>query len=305
MSAIPARAATDAAADRRLHTWRTVLLAGLALWAVSTITLVATEDLILLPAVVMLGSFLVPVACVFWLLDHGHHTTLSPARLLSGFFVAGVLGLMAAAALETWLLPERLMPNLWVGLIEEAVKTVGLVAVAWSLPAYRVRDGLILGATVGLGFASFESAGYTLDAGFSSGNGFSASDLVSEELLRAAIAPVGHGVWTGLVGAALFGCSRGRARPRIDLVVLVTFLMASGLHALWDASSNAAVVVCVLLSGDATLRETLRDGTVPAPTAIPQQLLLGAVQWLFMGLVAVVGLWLFRRAWRAAPEDRA
>src|ERR1041385_8249282 len=89
-----------AAAGRPRCTWRTVLLAGLALWGVSTVTLVATEDLILLPAVVMLGSFLVPVACVFWLLDHGHHTTLSPARLLSAFVGAGVLGLMAAAALE-------------------------------------------------------------------------------------------------------------------------------------------------------------------------------------------------------------
>jgi protease PrsW len=291
-------------AERPLHTWRTVLLAGLGLWAISTATLVATDDIILLPAVVMLGSFLVPVACVFWLLDHGHHTTLSPARLLSAFVVAGVLGLMAAAALETWLLPARLMPNLWVGLIEEAVKLAGLLAVAWSLPFHRVRDGLILGATVGLGFASFESAGYTLDAGFNSGVGFSARDLVSEELLRAAIAPVGHGVWTGLIGATVFRCSRGRARPRIDRVVIATFLVASVLHALWDASSNAAVIVCVLVVGDPNLRDRLADGTLPPPTAIEQQMLLGAIQWSFMAIVAVVGLWLFHRAWRAA-EDRA
>lgn len=291
------------AVDRPLHTWRIVLLAGLALWGVSTLTLVATEDIILLPAVVLLGSFLVPVVCVFWLLDHGHHTTLSPARLLSGFFVAGVLGLMAAAALETWLLPSRLLPNLWVGLIEEAVKLAGLIAIAWSLPAYRMRDGLILGATIGLGFASFESAGYTLDAGFSSGVGFSAKDLVSEELLRAAIAPVGHGVWTGLIGAALFRCSRGRPRPRIDLVVFATFLVASVLHALWDASSNAAVVVTVLVAGDGPLRDALGHGTVPAPTAVDQQVLLGAIQWAFMGLVAGVGVWLFHHAWRAAADD--
>lgn len=293
----------SAAQHRSLHTWRTVLLAGLGLWAASTLTLVATEDLILLPAVVMLGSFLVPVACIFWLLEHGHHTTLSPARLISGFFVAGVLGLMAAAALETWLLPARLMPNLWVGLIEEAVKLAGLVLVAWSLPSYRVRDGLLLGATVGLGFASFESSGYTLNAGFSNGDGFSARDLVSEELLRAAIAPLGHGVWTGLLGAALFGSSRGRPHPRINLVVIATFLVASLLHALWDASSNAAVVVCVLVAGDEVLKESLRAGTVPEPSAVSQQLLLGAIQWVFMGAIAVVGLWLFRRAWRLAPPD--
>ncbi|WP_445149880.1 PrsW family glutamic-type intramembrane protease [Baekduia sp. Peel2402] len=293
----------SAAQHRSLHTWRTVLLAGLGLWAVSTATLVATDDLILLPAVVMLGSFLVPVACVFWLLEHGHHTTLSPARLISGFCAAGVLGLMAAAALETWLLPERLVPNLWVGLIEEAVKLAGLVAVAWTLPSYRVRDGLILGATVGLGFASFESAGYTLDAGFRSGDGFSASDLVSEELLRAAIAPLGHGVWTGLLGAALFGYSRGRPRPRINLVVIATYLVASVLHALWDASSNAAVVVCVLVTGDEVLKESLRAGTLPEPSAVSQQALLGAIQWVFMGAIAIVGLWLFRRAWRLAPPD--
>jgi protease PrsW len=303
MSSHAASASVPApAGDRPLRAWRTVLLAGLGLWITSTATLVATDDLILLPAVVMLGSFLVPVASIFWLLDHGHHTTLTPARLMAGFFVAGVLGLMAAAALETWLLPERLMPNLWVGLIEELVKVAGLVAVAWTLPSYRVRDGLILGATVGLGFASFESAGYTLNAGFSNGNGFSASDLVSEELLRAAIAPVGHGVWTGMIGAALFGYSAGRTRPRINPMIIATYLVASLLHALWDASSNAAVVVTVLVAGDASERHTLHAGTLPAPAVIDEQLLLGAVQWLFMGIIAFAGLWLFRRAWRAAGD---
>lgn len=44
-------------------------------------------------------------------------------------------------------MPSRTLPNLWVGLIEEAVKATGLLLVGRGLARYRVRDGIILGAT--------------------------------------------------------------------------------------------------------------------------------------------------------------
>jgi RsiW-degrading membrane proteinase PrsW (M82 family) len=278
--------------------WRTVLMTGFALWVASVAALVATDDEILVPAAILFGSFLVPVTCVFWLLEHGHHTTLTPARLLAGFFVAGVLGLLLSAVLEIWLVPTRMVPNLWVALIEEAVKTIGLLIVGRGLARYRVRDGIILGVTVGLGFGAFEASGYSLSYSVQGGS-FSPQDLVSEELLRAAIAPFGHGVWTGLVGAAAFAAAAANDnRPAWSWRILGAYLVAVALHATWDASSNAAVVLTVLLDGDAGQRSALSGGSIPAPSTVHQQLMLGVIQWAIMTVVAIVGVWLVSRRWR-------
>jgi protease PrsW len=278
------------------HPWRRVLVAGTLLWLCSIGTLALTEDDILLPCVVLVGSFLVPVTGVFWLLEHRHHTELDPARLVSAFFVAGVLGLLAAAALETWLLPHRLVPDLWVGLIEEATKGLGLVVYTLGLRRFPVRDGIVLGATIGLGFGAFESSGYTMSYGFRSGT-FSMTDLLSEELLRAVVAPFCHGVWTGLVGAAVFAAARGGRLHLANAGVALAYLLAALLHALWDASSNAGVVVTVLIAGTEDQRTRLSRWALPSPGSIDQQALLTAVEWTVMAAVATAGLLLLRRAW--------
>jgi RsiW-degrading membrane proteinase PrsW (M82 family) len=279
------------------HPWRRVLLAGTLLWLASIGTLALTEDKILLPCVVLVGSFLVPVAGVFWLLEHQEHTELEPSRLVSAFFVAGVTGLLAAAELETWLLPHRVVPDLWVGLIEEATKGLGVVVYTVGLKRFPVRDGIILGATIGLGFGAFESSGYTLSYGFRSGT-FSMTDLLSEELLRAVIAPFCHGVWTGLVGAAVFAAARGAKLHLVNAGIVLAYLVASLLHAVWDASSNAGVVVTVLLAGTEDQRQSLADWALPAPGTLDAQMLLTAVEWVVMGAVGLAGVLLLRRGWR-------
>jgi len=287
-------------ATRATHAWRAVFACGLLLWIASTVTLVLTGDEIVLPSVVIFGSFLVPVTAIFWLMDHRHHTALDPRRLLVAFFVAGVLGMLAAAALETWLVPERDLPNLWVGFIEEAVKAIGLVLVARGLPSYAVRDGVLLGVTVGLGFGAFESSGYALTYGLRGGD-VSVHALISEEMLRAVIAPFCHGVWTGLVGAALFAGARD-GRLRLTAGVVVAYVTASLLHALWDGAGTAATVVTVLVTGDDIEREALRAWDLPAPVALESHWVWGAVDWGLMAVVAIVGVALVRRRWRqAAP----
>jgi RsiW-degrading membrane proteinase PrsW (M82 family) len=293
---------TSGAAVRGIPAWRTVLVTGLVLWAASVGALVATDDEILLPAAILTGSFLVPVTCVFWVIEHSHHTSLTASRLLAGFFVAGVLGLLASAVLEIWLVPSRIMPNLWVALIEEAVKATGLLIVGRGLTQYRVRDGIILGVTVGLGFGAFEASGYSLSYAVQGGT-FSTRDLVSEELLRAAIAPFGHGVWTGLVGAAAFATAAAHGdRPAWAWRIAGAYLLAVVLHAAWDTSSNAAVVLTVLIDGDPAQRSALGLRSIPSPETVDAQVLLGALQWTIMAVVAVIGVWLLRRRWRVVES---
>ena len=269
---------------------------GFTLWVASTAVLVATEDPVLLPSVVLIGSFLVPVTMIFWFLDHDIDTALTPRRLLLAFFVAGVAGLLTAAALEVWLLPSRLLPNLWVGLIEEATKGLGVVALASGLRRYTVRDGVLLGAVVGLGFGAFESSGYTLKYAFDNGS-FSFESMISEEILRAVIAPFCHGLWTGIFGAALFGAARARGRLRLTFGLVGAYLCAAGLHALWDGSSTAGIVVAVLASGDAAQRDALAEWILPDPSTLSDKWVYGTVQWSVMIVVAIAGSLLVRRRW--------
>jgi RsiW-degrading membrane proteinase PrsW (M82 family) len=77
-----------------------------------------------------------------------------------------------------------------VGLIEEGVKLAALWLLARRLPRYTMRDGMVLGAAVGFGFAALESAGYAFNALFTR-SGLSLPDLLETEVLRSMLAPVG------------------------------------------------------------------------------------------------------------------
>ena len=68
--------------------WWAVLLIGVALWVAATGTMFVTGNIILLPTIVLLGSFLVPVTAIVWYLDHDGGPALSPRRIASAFIIA-------------------------------------------------------------------------------------------------------------------------------------------------------------------------------------------------------------------------
>ena len=280
--------------------WPRVLVLGLAAWATACVLYFLSDDEIFVPSVILLGSFLVPVTVVFWLLDHRDATALEPDRLLTAFLFAGVLGMVASGSLETWLLPGRVFPNLWVGLIEEAAKGIAVALMARGLPAYRARDGLILGATVGFGFAAFETSGYAFSAAITP-QGVSLKDLISIEVLRAVLAPLGHGLWTGLLGAALFRAARA-GRLRLDRGVIGTYLAVSVLHALWDSSTTIASVVTVIVDGTPEERHLLAPGNIPDASTLTSPVFFGAVQWSVTIAVSIVGAAIWVRNWRASAK---
>ncbi len=149
--------AQDVASRRWAPSWWAVFLIGLLLWGASIGAAYLTSDLILLPTIVLLGSFLVPVTAVVWYLDHDPSPALSPRRIFSAFVIAAAIGVLAAALLEYYLVGTGLLGNLEVGLIEEFVKAVLIVFVAWGIRRFHTRDGMVLGAAVGFGFAALET----------------------------------------------------------------------------------------------------------------------------------------------------
>jgi RsiW-degrading membrane proteinase PrsW (M82 family) len=232
--------------------WWAVFLIGLALWGAAVGSVFVTGDIIVLPTVFLLGSFLVPVTAVVWYLDHDPSPVLSPSRIVTAFLVAGVLGLLAAAFLEYWLVyGPGLRGNLKVGLIEEFVKGVAIVALAMGLRPYTRRAGMVLGATVGFGFAALESSGYALAALLvAQGQNLtlSFSDVVITELARAVLAPFGHGLWSAILGGVIFYAFR-RGRIRLSWSVIVAYLGVSLLHGAFDIFGTIPAYVVISIIG--------------------------------------------------------
>jgi RsiW-degrading membrane proteinase PrsW (M82 family) len=271
---------------RRSRPWLRMFLIGLALWVATVVITYATGNANLIPTIVLLGSFLIPATFVSWAFGHRHSGEVTGELVFRTFAVGGVLGVLGASLLETYLLA----PSPWlfagVGLIEEAVKLAALALLTRHLMHKSIRDGLILGASVGFGFAAFESAGYAMTAMFTE-NGPSLIDLVTTELLRGLLAPLGHGLWTAILGAVLFSRS-SREHFLLTGRLLAAYLGVSLLHTLWDSMNSIAVLITLVLTG----QHQLNTGYLPQPT--PAQVQLFTVfTWLGLALISLIGvLWL-------------
>ncbi|MEV6300159.1 PrsW family glutamic-type intramembrane protease [Actinoplanes sp. NPDC051861] len=227
--------------------WQRVFLTGLGLWLLTVVVTFATGNPNLIPTIVLLGSFLVPVTFVVWASGRRHSSEVTSERLFSTFVTGGVLGVLAASLLEAYLLHPSPVFYLGVGLIEEAAKLAALVFLTRRLQHRYAIDGVILGASVGFGFAAFESAGYAFTALFTQ-QGLSLTTLVETELLRGVLTPVGHGLWTAILGGVLFATAAKSSRRR----VFAAYLGVAVLHALWDGMDGIARVVTLVLAGNET-----------------------------------------------------
>jgi RsiW-degrading membrane proteinase PrsW (M82 family) len=135
-----------------------VFLVGLLLWVATVVTTFWTANANLVPTVILLGSFLVPATFVVYVLERHADQVLTGQRIFTAFLYGGVLGVLGASILEAEFLKEpSIATYIGVGLIEEAAKLAALWAIAWRLPRYTMRDGILLGGVVGLGFAALEN----------------------------------------------------------------------------------------------------------------------------------------------------
>jgi protease PrsW len=283
--------------------WVRILVSGLTLWSTAVLVTFATRNVNLIPTIILLGSFLVPVAFVIYAFGRAD-AVVTAQRIFTAFIYGGVLGVLGASVLEAALLRQPSGPAyLGVGLIEEAVKLAALWLLARRLPRYTMRDGIVLGAAVGFGFAAFESAGYAFNALFTS-SGLSLLNLVETEVLRGILTPVGHGLWTAVLGGALFAAAARHGRPRLAGAVLGWYLLVAVLHGLWDASQGIAVWLTLLLTGTPVQRLLTGLGRVPAVTQ-SQVHLFTVISWGLLALDGLLGLVVLRWRWRRATAPHA
>jgi RsiW-degrading membrane proteinase PrsW (M82 family) len=236
----------------RAQRWWGVLLIGLLLLAATIAVEFLTGNLIVLPSVVLVGSFLVPVTAVVWYLDHDRSKVVSAQRVAFAFIVAGLLGVLVSSMLEFWLVyGPGVKGDLKVGFIEEIVKGLGIVALAWGLRTFTTRDGIVLGAAVGFGFGALESSGYALVSLFVVQGQqlfLSLPSVLFTELIRGVLAPFGHGLWSAILGGAIFHASR-KGHLRLGWGVLAAYIGVSLLHGAFDMLGGITGYVVISIIG--------------------------------------------------------
>ena len=221
--------------------WKVLLAGGIVTWLIAAAVTMITEDNILMPTVIIVGSFLIPVTMAAFALSRRRDGYLTTEEVVLGFLLAGTLGVVTTALLEGYLVPAASGTFIAVGVIEEMGKAAVLLLVAHQVHHREPRDGMVLGAVVGAGFAAFESAGYALQTLLDNLNHQTIVAILEIETLRAVLAPFGHITWTALIGGALFASSRG-GRFHLTRGLVLTVLGVVTLHALWDQTSGWAVM---------------------------------------------------------------
>lgn len=132
---------------------------------------------------------------------------------------------------------QTVTPGLIAPFCEELLKAGGfvLLLLLWRPEVDGVRDGIVYGAMIGMGFAMTENVAYFLIATVQGGYGGLARALY----LRALLQGFNHAAFTATTGAAV-GWMCAAARPS-RLMPLLGLAAAMAQHVLWNAIGSRAV----------------------------------------------------------------
>jgi len=215
-----------------------------------TVLYMRTGNANCVPGMMFLGAFAVPLATLvlFFELNTPRNVSL---HMVGKLFLMGAIASLAVALLG-YSLPIFNISDMEAGVVEEVAKLLTVVVVMRSVRYKYILNGILFGATVGAGFAAFESAGYALNEGFLAGmlTGITHGQTlkvathggVVEMLrvlrLRGILAPLGHVAWTALAAGAFWRVKQGKptnVTMLFDTRFLKAFMIPVVLHAIWDA----------------------------------------------------------------------
>ena len=216
---------------RKRYKWWKLLIIGFIIYTIGLMVLSITQNSNLFPAIVMLGNFLIPVIYVAFLYQK-RISNVSMPMTIAGFFYGGFLGVFAAAILEPIFIENiDFSTAMFVGIIEEFAKVLGVLVIFRNRNHDFSLDGLIIGAAAGMGFAALESSGYAFTTFLNSGGSLSSTVYIT--LLRGILSPLGHGTWTAILAAVLLRES-APTKFRLTLRVVGAFVIVVVLHGLWN-----------------------------------------------------------------------
>jgi RsiW-degrading membrane proteinase PrsW (M82 family) len=185
-------------------------------------------------------SGVIPALVAMWIIDRLDRKRPEPARTRRLVVFVGMLSVIPALFLETWLnnhFGSQLEPQMTyqgasfqsfvvAAAVEEACKIGVVYWVVWRRPEFDERmDGIVYASRAGLGFALVENVMYLLQPATLMGQ-------FSMWIQRALLAVPGHAMWTGMIGAMA-------ARRRFDrkgLGLVGGYLLAVAFHGAYDCA---------------------------------------------------------------------
>jgi RsiW-degrading membrane proteinase PrsW (M82 family) len=211
-----------------------MLLVSVAITIIMIIGYRTFENPNLLPGLMFIGSFAVPVSTLIFFLEMNAPRNISIFMVMALAFLGGVTSLFVALIFfDRFEFLSDLMSASAAGIIEEIAKILVVVLIVGRLTRYKwVLNGLLFGAAIGMGFAAFESAGYAYRA-------VSFDSMVDSIVLRGLLSPFMHIVWTANAAAALWLVKGDKplnwnmlADPKFLRVMISSML----LHMTWNAN---------------------------------------------------------------------
>jgi RsiW-degrading membrane proteinase PrsW (M82 family) len=269
-----------------------LIIACIALTVALIMTFNQYPSLKLLPNIIFIGTFVMPLATVIFFMELNAPRNISIYHLLVLVFLSGVISLFVTFLISNPLsFFEKMFsfagPAAYAPFLEEPAKILVVILVMMKVKKYKwILNGLLIGAAVGAGFGAFESAGYAFEQFVGSKTlreGYDA--LVSNITIRGLLAPFMHVIWTANAAGALW-IAKGDKPFSWNLlaspVFLRVFLLSIVLHFLWNADFS---IVRIPLFADA------------------KYLILGFVAWTTAFMIIQTGLKQLNLA-RKAEVDR-
>jgi RsiW-degrading membrane proteinase PrsW (M82 family) len=189
----------------------------------------------LVPALLFVGSFAVPVSTLLFFLELNVPRNVSIFSLIQLLFLGGIASLIVALVFFDWLDFFSFLGASAAGIIEESAKLLIVALLMGKTGRYPwILNGLLFGAAIGCGFSAFENAGYAFGDIETKGMGVGVATIMSRGLLS----PCMHILWTANAAAAFWIIRKDKPFSREMLrapAFLKIFASSIILHMLWNA----------------------------------------------------------------------
>lgn len=187
------------------------------------------------PGLIIVGSFAVPFSLLIFFWEMNAPRNISIYETAKMFFVGGTASLVFTLFLFSVFPVYDLDYSgaIAVGVLEEAGKLAIIIYFIKKLNPKFILNGLLIGATIGAGFAAFETAGYAYNYLVE----VSEDAMISVIFLRGWMAIGTHIVWSAIAGAALVYVKGENTLVNNHLMnpkFLQLFAVPVILHAVWD-----------------------------------------------------------------------
>jgi len=205
----------------------------------------------LIPGMLLLGNVVVPLSIALFFFEINVWKNISLVDIVRYVVMGGVVSILVSL-LFFRLYSGDAVSSAVAGFIEEPGKLLALIVLS-RRDSYRYKlNGLVLGASIGTGFAILESMGYSLGS-------LLAADTIEEGVsgmkwltfFRGVFSLSTHAVWTAIAGCALWrvqGGGRFHPSQLLNAKFLRLFAISVVCHMVWNGTCESSGLLFLLIA---------------------------------------------------------